>query len=286
MRPSSLKTRIFLDSGDPEETRQAIELLGFLDGQTTNPSLVSKNPKAKARIERGDKFILAELLMFYKTVVQEISRLIPQGSVSIEVYADKNSTLNSMFYQGQSMFSWIPNAHIKYPITSEGISAAIRSLREDMRVNMTLCFSQEQAAAVSAALGSTPKGNAFVSPFVGRLDDIGLNGMMLVQNIIKMYREANSNVEVLTASVRNLNHLLYAMHLGSDIVTAPFKVLKEWAEAGLKLPSENCTYAISCEPITYKTLNLGHHWTNFNISHQLTDAGIKRFSADWISLLK
>ncbi|HSB51259.1 MAG TPA: transaldolase family protein, partial [Dissulfurispiraceae bacterium] len=114
MRPSNLTTRIFLDGGNPDETREAISLLGFLDGQTTNPTLISKNPAARSRLERGDKFTAQEILDFYRGVVKELSGLIPQGSISVEVYADAGTSSAQMLEQGREMFSWIPNAHIKF----------------------------------------------------------------------------------------------------------------------------------------------------------------------------
>ena len=131
MKPGRLKTKIFLDSGDPQETREALRLLRFLDGQTTNPSLISRNPETA-----GKKFTKAELLEFYKGVVQEISRLIPRGSVSIEVYADKGTSAQDMLKQGREMFSWIPNAHIKFPTTKEGLRAAHQAIQGGIRVNM------------------------------------------------------------------------------------------------------------------------------------------------------
>ncbi len=287
MKPEDLKTRIFLDSGDPEETKEAIRLLGFLDGQTTNPSLVNKNPEIKARLEGGEKFTLQELHGFYREIVQEVSSLIPDGSVSVEVYADKNTTAEEMLKQGREMFSWIPNAHIKYPTTREGLEVAKKSVEEGMRVNMTLCFSQQQAAAVYAATRGAKKGQVFVSPFIGRLDDRGENGMDLIQNIIRMYEKGDGHVEVLTASVRSLDHLIYAIHLGTDIVTAPFKVLKEWGEKGMPMPDENFAYKPeNLKPIPYEQLDLHKDWSEFAISHELTDAGIDRFAADWNSLLK
>src|SRR6185369_13659357 len=107
MRPANLHTKIFLDSGDPAETKEALALLGFLDGQTTNPSLIAKNPATV-----GKKFSKTEIFDFYKTVVGEISALIPNGSVSIEVYADANTSSDEMLAQAREFFTWIPNAHI------------------------------------------------------------------------------------------------------------------------------------------------------------------------------
>jgi len=171
MKPAGLKSKIFLDSGDPAETKATLELLGFLDGQTTNPTLVAKNPYARERFEKGEKFSEKEIYDFYRKVVTEISGLIPDGSVSIEVYAALETTADEMFAQGKEMFTWIPNAHIKYPTTTAGLEAAERSTKEDIRVNMTLCFTQDQAAAVYAATKGANKGDSFVSPFVGRLAD-------------------------------------------------------------------------------------------------------------------
>ena len=298
MKPPNLKTKVFVDSGDPDETREMIKLLGFLDGQTTNPTLISKNPEARERIEKGEKFTKEEILRFYKEIVQEISGLIPEGSVSVEVYADKNTRTEEMIEQGREMFSWIPNAHIKFPTTAEGLKAARKAIDEGMRVNMTLCFTQEQAAAVYAATSGAKKGDVFVSPFIGRLDDRGENGMNLIENILRMYKggdesgsgilyEPDSHVEVLTASVRSLAHFLYALHLESHIITSPIKILKEWAEEKNFMPDDNFVYdSTNLDPIAYKDLNLEQDWSVFDISHELTDKGIERFSEDWNALIK
>lgn len=285
-RPQNLKTRIFLDGGDPQETQQVIEMLGFLDGQTTNPTLISKNPAAAARLENGEKFTEEEIYQFYQHVVKEISDLIPEGSVSIEVYADKNTTAEEMFQQGKEMYTWIPNAHIKYPTTKTGLTAANLSVAAGMRVNMTLCFSQSQAAAIYAATKGASKGQVFVSPFIGRLDDKGENGMDLIKNILEMYNPGDGHVEVLTASVRSLDHLLACMALGSDIATVPFKVLKEWGEKGLLIPDQNFNYQSELKPIPYQQLNLEQDWQQFDITHELTEIGIEKFAQDWNSLIK
>lgn len=287
MRPNNLKTKIFLDGGDPKETAEVIKMLEFLDGQTTNPTLISKNPQATKRLDEGEKFTKEEILQFYKKIVGEISKLIPEGSVSVEVYADAKTSSEEMFAQGREMFSWIPNAHIKYPTTKEGIKAAQKSVKIGMRVNMTLCFSQKQAAAIYGASKGAKKGQVFVSPFVGRLDDIGINGMDLTKNIVKMYSSGDGHVEVLGASVRNLNHFLYAIFLGSDIITTPFKVLKEWADSGMKIPDENFVYlAGNLKPVSYEELDLEKDWEEFDIYHELTEKGIAKFSNDWNGLIK
>ena len=287
MRPQNMKTRIFLDGGNQEETERITKMLGFLDGQTTNPTLISKNPEARKRLERGDKFSEKEILDFYRDVVKTISGLIPQGSVSVEVYADASTSADAMLRQGKEMFSWIPNAHVKFPTSREGLKAAERAVNERLRVNLTLCFTQEQAAAVYAATRGAKKSQVFVSPFIGRLDDRGENGMDVIDNIIRMYRKGDGHVEVLTASVRNIDHFLYALRLGSDIITAPYEVLKTWGEKGMPMPGDTYKYDVkSLKPIPYREIDLGKKWEDYDIRHELTDKGMERFSADWNALIK
>ena len=287
MKPKNLKTKIFLDGGDPDETRKAMGLLGFLDGQTTNPTLISKNPRARARLEKGEKFTREEIIDFYQETVKEISKLIPQGSVSVEVYSDLSTLAEPMLKQAKEMFSWIPNAHIKFPVSREGLKAAEQAVKSGMRVNLTLCFTQEQAAAVYAATRGAKRGDVFVSPFIGRLDDRGENGMDLISHILKMYKKGDGHVMVLTASVRKMDHLLYALRLGSDIITVPFNVLKEWGEKGLPLPKGNYVYdSGNLKAIPFKEIDLAKKWETCDIRHELTDKGMERFSADWNALIK
>jgi transaldolase len=287
MRPEKMKSKIFLDGGDPHETKEIIDLLGFLDGQTTNPTLISKNPNARTRLERGDKFSREEIFNFYHFVVREISGLIPQGSISVEVYADASTSAEQMLKQGEEMFSWIPNAHIKFPTVAEGLKAAEQAVKKGLRVNMTLCFTQEQAAAVYAATLGAKRGNVFVSPFIGRLDDRGENGMDLIANILCMYQKGNAHVEVLTASVRSSEHLFYALKLGSDIITAPFSVLKEWAQKGLPIPGDDYVYqSRNLRAIPYRNIDLTKKWQDYDIYHELTDKGMEKFSQDWNTLIK
>src|ERR1700720_975709 len=116
-----------------------------------------------------------------QVIVKGISPLVGDAGVSIEVFADLNTMAEEMLAQGQEMYSWIPNAYIKYPCTHEGLRAAQTSVQKNIRVNITLCFSQEQAAAVYAATRGS-KQPVYVSPFVGRLDDHGEDGMDLIRN--------------------------------------------------------------------------------------------------------
>ncbi len=282
MRPGNLKTRIFLDGGNPEETREIIRLLGFLDGQTTNPTLIAKNPEA-----RGKKFSAGELIDFYRRIVTTICGLIPEGSVSVEVYSDPATAAGAMLKQGKEMFSWVANAHVKFPTTREGLKAAEQAVQAGMRVNMTLNFSQEQAAAVYAATRGAKRGQVFISPFVGRLDDRGENGMDLVANMIRMYRQGDGHVEVLTASVRSLDHMLEALRLGSDIITAPFEILKEWGGKGMPVPEAGLvSNAKNLKPIPYREISLARKWQEYDLRHDLTDKGMEKFSADWNALIR
>lgn len=295
MRPQNLKTKIFLDSGDPKETKEILDVLGFLDGQTTNPTLIAKNPEAQNRLAKGEKFSKEEIYDFYRGVAKEISNMIPSGSVSLEVYADTGTPADDMLKEAREMNSWIPNAHIKLPITKEGLRAAEQAVKEGIRVNLTLCFSEEQAAAVYAATRSTgsgqargaKKGDVFISPFIGRIDDRGENGMDLIKNILQLYQSGDGHVEVLAASVRNFDHFLASLKLGADIITAPSKVLKEWKEKELLLPGEDYIYgANNLKSVSYREIDLNKDWREYDIFHELTDKGIERFSNDWNALIK
>jgi transaldolase len=286
MRPQNLGSRIFLDGGDPDEAGEVIILTGFLDGQTTNPTLIAKNPTAKERLARGSKFSQDEIFDFYRNVVRTISNLIPMGSVSVEVYADSSTPADKMLVMGREMFSWIPNAHIKFPSSKEGLKAAEQAVKEGLRVNMTLCFTQEQAAAVYAATRGAKKGQVFVSPFIGRLDDRGENGMDLIANILKMFRHGDGHVELLTASVRSMDHFLYSLQLGSDIITAPYEIIREWGQKGMSLPDSGYTYkSVGLKNIPYKDIDLSKNWQEYDIAHDLTDKGMEKFSKDWNDLI-
>jgi transaldolase len=189
------------------------------------------------------------------------------------------------------MFAWIPNAYVKYPCTLEGLRAAHMSVSEAIRVNMTLCFAQEQAAAVYAATKGS-KEPVYVSPFLGRLDDRGENGMDLVRNIEKMYEAGDGHVHVLAASIRNLNHLLGSFALQAELATAPAKVWEEWAAASFPLPGKDFVYkelgkaGNELRAIPYQSLDFNRPWEGFDIRHELTTKGIQQFVADYKSTLK
>ena len=222
--------------------------------------------------------------------MQQISPLVGEAGVSIEVFADFETTAEQMLVQAEEMYTWIPNAYIKYPCLREGLRAAKLSVERSMRVNMTLCFSQDQAAAVySATKGSYEP--VYVSPFVGRLDDRGEDGMELVRNIKTMYQRGDGHVHVLTASLRRLDHLLYAVALGSELVTSPAKLLEQWAAEKFRLPDAGFHYdpvdakGRQLKSIPYKELDLSATWESFDLKHQLTNKGIEKFVADYKSTL-
>ncbi len=278
------KTKILVDGGDPQDTQRIKELLGFVDGQTTNPTLIAKNPHIRQLIAAGHKLSKKEELDEYRRIVQTISPLVGQAGVSIEVFSDQNTTAEEMLDQGREMFSWIPNAYVKYPCTAEGLRAAKVSVGESIRVNMTLCFSQQQAAAVYAATKGT-KEPVYVSPFVGRLDDIGQNGMDLVRNIKRMFSNSDGHVLVLAASIRSLEHLLYCFLLETELATVPAKILEQWAGRDFLMPDRLFQYRSSGKPIPYEELDLGQAWDTFDIKHELTRKGIEKFVADYRATL-
>lgn len=283
-----LPSKIFIDGGDPQETRQADAMLkkaGYhgLDGQTTNPTLIAKNFAAK---NGGKKVSMEDAIAEYKRIVTEMGNIITKGGISIQVIGDPAAlSTQDMLSQARDRITWIPNGVIKFPCTKEGL-AAVEVFCQEGPVNITLNFSQEQAAAVYAAT-TTHNYDVFVSPFVGRLDDKGENGMDVIVNELEMFNAlGDSHVQVLTASVRNIKHLLYALFLKSPVITTPFKVFKEWADDGFTLPKDDFLYDVpGLADIPYKELTLDKHWTEYDLSHPLTEAGVSRFWEDWKSIV-
>lgn len=283
-----LSTKLYVDGGDPKETHEASELLkaaglGGVHGQTTNPTLIAKN----AAKEKGDGATVSaeEAIEYYKKTVQEIAKE-TDGPISIQVIGDPMTlTAGEMLSQARERITWISNAVIKFPCTKEGLAAAQEFCQEGP-INITLTFTQEQAAAVYAATRHHTH-DVYVSPFVGRLDDRGQEGMDVVANIIEMYRGlGDGHVRVLTASVRTLDHFLYAVFLKSDVITSPFGILKEWADSGYTMPPEEYVYEKrELEEIPYREITLDKEWEEYDLSHELTDAGLKRFWDDWSAIV-
>ncbi len=149
---------------------------------------------------------------------------------------------------------------------------------------MTLCFSQQQAAAVYAATKAT-KQPAYVSPFVGRLDDIGQNGMDVVKNIKRMFLKGDGHVLVLAASIRSLEHLLYSFVLETELATVPAKILEHWASKNFPMPDKGFQYQASGKPISYEELDLAQPWESFDVQHELTRKGVEKFAADYRATL-
>lgn len=302
--------KIFLDSSNPEETKKAKGLLGHLEGQTTNPSLVAKHPEVQALLAKGKKLTEKDLLSFYRQIVQEIEKEIA-GSISAEVYADWDTTAPQMLKQAEKMFSWGKHIHVKFPTIPQGLKAAHEFVKNGGRVNMTLVFTQDQAAAVYAATLPedhwkipSVEGNPhnhyfhFVSPFIGRWDDRGYNGLDLVKQTIRMYRSFDKqlhhkhhkcHVQVLGASIRSLNHLYACIFMGVDIVTIPLKLIQEWIEQERWMPDEH--YRIKhdgLKSIVYENLRFHKNYQKYIVEKtdgDLLDEGLRKFAKDWNSLL-
>lgn len=296
---------IFIDGGDPVETKKADEMLksaGFdgVGGQTTNPSLIARNHDVMKRVIDGKKLTHDEALNEYKKIVTEIAK-VTSGPVSIQVIADQNSKKEGMLRQAYIYKDWIPNGVVKFPATFEGLAAA-EEFCQDWSVNITLNFSQEQAAAVYVATRKA-RHRVFISPFVGRLDDRGENGMEVVENILKMYHNApvshlnlrggqeelfenqGSHIEVLTASVRKFDHIFYALQLGSAAITIPFKIFQQWADMGFSTPLDSYHYdPRALKPMPYREIPLDRDWRSYDLHHDLTDIGLTRFMEDWHSI--
>jgi len=192
----------FLDTADVDIIKDLNET-GLVDGVTTNPSLVAKSGK--------DFF----------TILKDISTFI-SGPISAEVTALE---MDGMINEGEKLSKIAKNIVVKLPLTKEGLKACKILTQKKIKTNVTLCFSPTQAL-IAAKSGAT-----YISPFVGRLDDIGENGMDLIQKIKNIYLNySNLNTKILVASVRNMEHVIKAAIIGADIVTLPPKVLEELYE--------------------------------------------------------
>lgn len=209
--------KFFLDTANLDEIREGVEL-GLVDGVTTNPSLVAK--------EGGVDF---------KQHLAAICALV-KGDVSAEVTSLETE---GMLREGREYSIIAPNVVVKCPLTTDGLRATRQLALQGIKVNVTLCFSAAQAILAAKA------GAAYISPFLGRLDDIGQNGLQLVADIVEIYNNYDWKTEVLAASIRHPIHVIEAARIGADVATMPFKVIQQL------------------------------------IKHPLTDKGLEQFSADW-----
>lgn len=279
-------TKLFLDGGDPEETKRIDDLLKKsgsvgIDGQTTNPSLIAKNLYAKVSKKLTSDDAFAE----YKRIVVQMAK-VTHGPLSIQVIGSPDMTSEEMLVQARDRITWIPNAVIKFPCTTAGLTA-VETFCQEGPVNITLNFSQEQAAAVYAAT-KYHAFDVFISPFVGRIDDTKQNGMDVVSNILEMYKAlGDGHVQVLTASVRSLDHMKDALFLKSHCITAPSNIIEEWVSAGKPMPEGEFIYDVpTLEEIPYKEMTLDLPWREYDLHHNLTDAGVRKFWQDWSSLVE
>lgn len=284
--------KIFLDSGDPDETRRAKGLIGHLDGQTTNPSLVAKNPDVRKYIDSGKKLREEDLLSKYREIIQSIEGEIA-GPISVEVYADWDSTAADLLKQAETMYSWGKSIYIKFPTIPAGLEAAHTFTENGGRVNMTLVFTQTQAAAVYEATKNS-RHPVFISPFIGRWDDRGMNGTDLVKNILKQYRwyekveHRACQVKVLAASIRSLDHLYASIFMNADIVTIPISVVQNWVMDEKWVPDERYRYEPDLKGIVYEEIPPGKPYNEYpveRIAGDLLDEGVRKFVNDWKNLI-
>lgn len=209
--------KFFIDTADLEEIREANEL-GLIDGVTTNPSLVAKE---------GD--------VDFKEHIAKICSIV-KGDVSAEVTAPDTA---GMLSEGRELAKIAPNVVVKCPLTLDGLKATRVLTDEGTGVNVTLCFSAAQAILAAKA------GARYISPFIGRLDDTGTNGMQLIADIVQIYQNYDYPTQVLAASIRHPMHIVDSALAGADVATIPFKVIKQL------------------------------------VHHPLTDKGLDSFLSDW-----
>jgi transaldolase len=208
--------KIFLDTANVAEIKEGVAI-GVVDGVTTNPSLIAREKRP------------------FRPLVEEICAIVP-GDVSLEVVA---TDFEGMVKEGEELAQVATNAVVKCPLTKDGLKATKYLSGKGIRVNVTLCFTAPQALLAAKA------GATYISPFLGRLDDIGAVGMDLIRDITQIYRNYGFKTQVLAASIRSPLHVIDAAKAGAHVGTMPFKVLE------------------------------------MLLKHPLTDAGIKTFLEDW-----
>jgi transaldolase len=208
--------KIFIDSGDTNEIREANDM-GLIDGVTTNPTLASKSGKP------------------FKQLIMEITEIV-DGPISAEVVS---TTAAEIIPEGEGLAQWHKNIVVKVPLIGEGLKAVKALTAKGIKTNVTLCFTASQALLAAKA------GATYISPFVGRLDDISTDGMQVIRDIRLIYDNYGYETQILTASARSPMHFLEAARIGSDVITAPFSVLKQL------------------------------------LHHPLTESGLKKFLSDW-----
>lgn len=285
MRPESLKTNIVLYSGQASDTKDALSLLGFLDGQTTNIKLISKNKEIQERLNLLKKFTKEEIFSLYKKYTAEIVAILPDKPISLDIYSDENTQAQEMISQAKEMSLWFKNAVIKFPITHEGLLAAQEAVKLRMSITLNHCFSQEQAAAVYAATLGARKGQVLISPRIERLDYSGANGMDLVKNIIEMYKSGDGHVGVLSTDIGTIDHFLYTISLGADCISAPLRIIKVWIQKGIPIPKNYNYITEDMRPIAYRQIDLNQSWEAYDIVHELTQISAQESFSVWRTLL-
>lgn len=299
-------TKFLLDSGDPEEYKilapHAKEQGGELWGATTNPSLIAKKLAAS-----GKKLTTDEAFALQKEIVLQIIAIVP-GAVSGEVYAEQDTTAEAMAEQGRDIATWHPRVVVKLPTTLEGFKARTILRQEGIGINNTLVFSQQQIFAIclhekimQATSGPAKTGYpAFISPFLGRLDDKGEDGIDALKKgmDIKNNYFDTTQTWMLSASIRNTYHVKKTLELDCELITAPIKVYDEWfrlteeEKQNISNPTPNLieipVWTPSEELLQIQTIDgLMDAITSgkLDISHPLTSAGIDKFVADWKAIL-
>ena len=308
-------TQYLLDSGDPNEYRSistlAKEHHEVLFGATTNPTLIAKKLAGK-KVSQDEAFELQ------KQIVMEILDIVP-GPVSAEVYADETTTADQMIEQGRTIAKWHERIVVKLPTTLEAFKARTTLRREKILINNTLVFSQQQVLAVclhekllqqeGSIENDWPASNAsrsdagwppFISPFVGRLDDKGEDGIALIEHAMRQKRAHNFTPLILLSSVRKLEHVKRGIDCEVDLMTSPGKVYEEWfpLTAEQRTAIDSKAYATNLKTIDYwdpdpellaidsvdsfmEALVAGV----IDIRHDLTDTGLTRFAQDWQTII-
>jgi len=300
-----MATKFLLDSGDPNEYREiallAKQKSSQLWGSTTNPSLIAKK-LAGQKVSAQEAFSVLQ-----KQIITEILGIVP-GAVSGEVYASSQTLSDQMITQGKEIATWGDRVVVKLPTTIEGFKARTELRKLGICINNTLVFSQQQVFAITLhekimiSLYGKPKSSwpCFISPFVGRLDDIGQDGLSMVSHSLNMVRKsfAPDTAWMLEASVRSVAHLKKGIDLGCELITAPANIFADWfaltpeQQSAIDTKNSALTEIPNWSP-TDELLQINSVESfmdaittkKLDIAHDLTDKGIDKFVADWSQII-
>jgi transaldolase len=284
-----MKSKIFLESADPAETKVITELLGKLDGQVVHPGVLSTNAEIKGHLEQKGSFKYEQFMDFYKAIVEQIAQIIPEGVIVATVYTSADTSADMLIDEGKEVGLWTSNVHAQLPASLAGIEAASMLTQAGFRVAVSQVCSQQQAGLVYDITTQALAGDVYITLDVSSLYKKGCDGRSLVEHVQKIYNAGNAHVSVLMSGVTDVETFIWGVAHGVDAVAASGEVLRQWE--ALHKPTEltkeqSVTLSKKGVPIPYEQIDITQEKNSYTLSNELTEEGITHMVEDWNNLLK